>query len=58
MNSKIGTFAIVTIACIALFLIGGFILNHAAGMICVLVAIAIFGLAAGSIMDSPEPESK
>ena len=58
MNSKIGTFVIVTIACIALFLIGGFIFGHAAGMVCVLVAIAIFGLAAGSLMDSPEPEHK
>ena len=58
MNSKIGTFAMVTIAAIVLWLIGGFVFGKTVGMICVTIGITLVGLAAGNIMNSPEPENK
>lgn len=58
MNSKLGTFTIVTIASIVLWLVGGFIFGKAVGMVLVTIGITLVGLAAGNIMNSPEPEIK
>lgn len=38
---------------IALFFIAGFVVNNVLGMILVVIAIAILGVSAGKIMDSP-----
>lgn len=58
MNSKIGTFVMAVIASIVLWLVGGFVFGKIVGMICVIIGITIVGLAAGNIMNSPEPENK
>lgn len=41
-----------------LWLVGGFVFGKAVGMVCVIIGIAIVGLAAGNIMNSPEPDHK
>ena len=42
-------------AAVVLWLIGGFLVNKWLGMVCVFVGITLVSLAAGNIMDSPEP---
>ena len=46
------------IACSVLWLIGGFHYSHTVGIIFVWLGITIVGLAAGNVMNSPEPEQK
>ena len=58
MNSKIGTLVISIIAAAVLWLVGGFVFGKAVGMVCVIVGITLVGLAAGSVMNSPEPDNK
>ena len=58
MNSKMRTLIIAIAASVILWLLGGFVFGKAIGMIFVIVGITLVGLAAGSIMDSPEPEHK
>lgn len=53
MNSKIGVLFISVIVAAVLWLLGGFVLGNSLGMICVMVGIAIVGLAAGNVMNSP-----
>jgi O-antigen ligase len=55
MDSKIRTLILAVIAAAILWLLGGFVFGKAVGMICVIIGIAIVGLAAGNIMNSPEP---
>lgn len=57
MDPKIGILIVAIILSIALFLIGGFVLGKAGGMVCVLIGITVVGLAAGNIMNSPEPDN-
>lgn len=38
---------------IVLFLIAGFVVNNVLGMILVVIALSIVGVAAGRVMDSP-----
>ena len=54
-KSKTGLLLIAIFAAIVLWLIGGFLVNKWLGMVCVFVGITIVSLAAGNIMDSPEP---
>lgn len=56
MDSKTRTLVFAIIAAAALWLVGGFVFNMYVGMICVMAGIAIVGLAAGNIMNSPEPK--
>ncbi|ADE12603.1 hypothetical protein [Sideroxydans lithotrophicus] len=56
MDSKTRTLVLSIIAAVALWLVGGFVFNMYIGMICVMAGIALVGLAAGNIMNSPEPE--
>lgn len=55
MNSKIGLLLISIVVAIVLWLIGGFVVGKWLGMVCVFIGITIVSLAAGNIMDSPEP---
>ncbi len=56
MNSKIRTLILAIIVSAALWLLGGFVVGHTLGMIFVVISITLVGLAAGNIMNSPEPE--
>ena len=56
MNSKIRTLVLAVVVSVALWLLGGFVLGKTVGMIFVVIGIALVGLAAGNIMNSPEPE--
>lgn len=58
MDSKIRTLIIAIVASVALWLLGGFVFGKSIGMIFVIVGITLVGLAAGNIMDSPEPSQK
>ena len=55
MNSKTRTLVIAIIAAVILWLLGGFVVGKSIGMIFVIIGIGIVGLAAGNIMNSPEP---
>jgi len=53
MDSKLrGLFLAIPVA-IALFLLGGFVVDNKFGMIFVLLAIGLVGYTAGRVMDSP-----
>lgn len=58
MNSKTNTLILTTISSIVFWLIGGFVFGKTIGMICVLIGIAIVGLAAGNVMNSPAPDDQ
>ena len=58
MNSKMRTLVIALIAAMVLWIVGGFVFCKAVGMICVIIGIAIVGLAAGNVMNSPDPGHK
>ena len=55
VNSKTGLLVISIIVAIVLWLIGGFLVGKWLGMIFVIIGITIVSLAAGNIMNSPEP---
>jgi len=55
MDSKTRTLVLSVIVATILWLLGGFVFNHALGMVCVFVGIAIVGWATGNIMNTPEP---
>jgi O-antigen ligase len=55
MNSKIRTLVLAVIAAAILWLLGGFVFGKVVGMIFVIIGITLVGLAAGNIMNSPEP---
>lgn len=58
MNPKTRTLVFaITAACI-LWLLGGFVVGKSIGMVFVVIGIGIVGLAAGNIMNSPEPVQK
>ncbi len=58
MDSKVRTLILSVVVSVILWLLGGFVFNHAIGMICVFLSIVLVGLAAGNLMNSPEPTSK
>lgn len=55
MDSKTRTLVLSVIVAAILWLLGGFVFNHALGIVCVFVGITIVGLALGNVMDTPEP---
>lgn len=58
MNSKTRTLVIAVIASVILWLLGGFVFGKSIGMMFVVIGITLVGLAAGNIMNSPEPVQK
>jgi hypothetical protein len=58
MDSKIRNLVLSVVVAVILMLLGGFVVGHALGIICVFLSITVVGLAAGSLMDTPEPDSK
>lgn len=55
MDSKVRTLVISVVMAVILWLLGGFVFGHTLGIICVFLSIVLVGLAAGSLMDTPEP---
>lgn len=58
MRSKVNMMIMAVIASSALWLAGGFVFGHTAGMVCVILGIILVGLAAGNIMNSPAPDDQ
>ncbi|HUW76041.1 MAG TPA: hypothetical protein VMV70_05130 [Gallionella sp.] len=58
MDSKVRLLVISVIIAVVLWLLGGFVFGHALGMICVFLSIVIVGLAAGNLMNTPEPSQE
>lgn len=56
MDSKTRTLILTVAISVVLWLLGGFVLNHTLGILCVFVSIFIIGVAAGDMMNTPEPE--
>lgn len=55
MDSKVRLLILSVIIAVILWLLGGFVFGHTLGIICVFVSIALVGLAAGNLMNTPEP---
>lgn len=55
MDSKIRTLMLAVVAAIALWLVGGLVVNNVLGIIMVMLGIVIVGFAGGNIMNTPEP---
>ena len=55
MNEKTSLLVMAILLAIVLWLIGGFLVSKWLGMIFVIVGITIVSLAAGNVMNSPEP---
>lgn len=56
MESKTRTLLLSVAISVVLWLLGGFVFNHTLGIICVFASIVIVGMAAGNMMNTPEPE--
>jgi hypothetical protein len=57
MDSKIRTLVISVVVAVILWLLGGFVVGQTLGIIFVFLSIVVVGLAAGNLMDTPEPTS-
>jgi len=57
MDSKTRLLILSVIMAVILWLLGGFVFGHTLGIICVFLSIVVVGLAAGNMMDTPEPTS-
>lgn len=55
MDTKIRTLILSVAVAIVLWVLGGFVVGHTLGIICVFLSIVVVGLAAGNLMDTPEP---
>jgi hypothetical protein len=55
MDSKIRMLILSVVIAAVLWLLGGFVVGHTLGMIFVFLSIVVVGLAAGNLMDTPEP---
>jgi len=55
MDTKIRTLILSVAVAIVLWVLGGFVVGHSLGIICVFLSIVVVGLAAGNLMDTPEP---
>jgi hypothetical protein len=55
MDSKTKTLVLSVVVAIILWLLGGFVVGHTLGIICVFLSIVFVGLAAGNMMNTPEP---
>jgi ABC-type protease/lipase transport system fused ATPase/permease subunit len=58
MDSKVGLLVLAVFTAVVLWLLGGFVFGHALGMICVFASIVVVGLAAGNLMNTPEPSQE
>ena len=57
MDAKIRLLVLSVIISVILWLLGGFVFTHTFGIISVFLSIAIVGLAAGNLMNTPEPST-
>ena len=57
MDSKTRTLVLSVVIAVILWLLGGFVVGHVFGIICVFLSIVIVGLATGNMMDTPSPTS-
>lgn len=55
MDSKVRTLVLSVVVAVVLWLLGGFVFSHTLGIICIFLSIVIVGLAAGNLMNTPEP---
>ena len=55
VNSKTNLLVMAILLAVVLWLIGGFLVSKWLGMIFVIIGITIVSLAAGNVMNSPEP---
>ena len=55
MDSKIRMLILSVVIAVVLWLLGGFVVGHTLGIIFVFLSIVVVGLAAGNLMDTPEP---
>jgi len=55
MDSKTRTLVMSVVVAVILWLLGGFVFGHTLGIICVFLSIVVVGLAAGNMMNTPEP---
>jgi uncharacterized membrane protein YccC len=55
MSSNTIKIVLAVLVSAALWLVGGLMLGHTAGMICVFISITIAGYTAGVVMDTPCP---
>ncbi|MGA9665350.1 MAG: hypothetical protein WBQ69_02745 [Gallionella sp.] len=55
MDSKTSTLVLSVVVAVILWLLGGFVFGHTLGIICVFLSIVVVGLAAGNMMNTPEP---
>ena len=53
MDSKVRTLVLSIFVAVILWLLGGFVVGHELGIICVFLSILIVGLALGNMMDTP-----
>jgi len=58
MDSKVRLLVLSVIISVVLWLLGGFVFGHALGIVCVFLSIALVGLAAGNLMNTPDPSSE
>jgi hypothetical protein len=56
MDSKTRTLILSIAISVVMWLLGGFVFSHTLGIISVFVSIVIVGMAAGNMMNTPEPE--
>lgn len=58
-DNKVAVLAGSVILCIVLWLVGGFMFGASfGGMVCVILGIAVAGLGAGNLMNSPCPSEQ
>jgi hypothetical protein len=58
MDSKVRLLVLSVITAVILWLLGGFVFGHALGIVCVFTSIVVVGLAAGNLMNTPEPSQE
>jgi hypothetical protein len=55
-DNKVGVLVVAVILCVIFWLVGGAVFKATfGGMICVIIGIALVGLAVGNLMDTPCP---
>lgn len=58
MDSKVRLLVLAVFTAVVLWLLGGFVFGHALGIVCVFLSIIVVGMAAGNLMNTPEPSQE
>lgn len=58
MDSKMASFWVSLLVAMVLWLLAGFVFNKEITMVCIILGIAIVGVGAGNVMNSPCTTSK